>query len=56
MPANPIEAGRKGGQSRSEKKVAAARRNGFQKVKPVAPAAPAEPLPCTRPTLLVPKV
>jgi hypothetical protein len=32
MPANPVEAGRKGGQSRSAKKLAACRRNGFQKV------------------------
>jgi hypothetical protein len=31
MSANPVEAGRKGGQSRSETKLAAARRNGFQK-------------------------
>jgi hypothetical protein len=31
MSANPVEAGRKGGQSRSEAKLAAARRNGFQK-------------------------
>jgi hypothetical protein len=34
MPANPVEAGRKGGQSRSAKKLAACRRNGFQKVSP----------------------
>lgn len=34
MPANPVEAGRKGGQSRSAKKLAACRRNGFQKVNP----------------------
>lgn len=32
MPADPREAGRKGGKSRSEAKRAAARRNGFQKV------------------------
>jgi hypothetical protein len=32
MPADPISAGRKGGQSRSAAKLAAARRNGFQKV------------------------
>lgn len=31
MPADPVTAGRKGGQSRSEKKLAACRRNGFQK-------------------------
>jgi hypothetical protein len=36
MASNPVEAGRKGGQSRSEAKLAACRRNGFQKqiVKP----------------------
>jgi len=33
MPADPVSAGRKGGQSRSPKKLAAAKRNGFQKVK-----------------------
>lgn len=32
MPANPIEAGRKGGRSRSAAKLAACKRNGFQKV------------------------
>jgi len=32
MPADPVKAGRKGGASRSEKKLAACRRNGFQKV------------------------
>jgi hypothetical protein len=31
MPADPIAAGRKGGQSRSAAKLAAALRNGFQK-------------------------
>lgn len=31
MPANPVEAGKKGGKSRSPAKLAAARRNGFQK-------------------------
>ena len=42
MPADPVSAGRKGGRSRSAAKVAAARRNGFQKayVKP----AEAEPI------------
>jgi hypothetical protein len=34
MPADPISAGRKGGQARSAKKLAAARRNGFQKAAP----------------------
>ena len=34
MPADPVAAGRKGGSSRSAKKVAASRRNGFQRVKP----------------------
>jgi hypothetical protein len=32
MAADPVAAGRKGGKSRSEKKLAAARRNGFQRV------------------------
>jgi hypothetical protein len=32
MPADPVAAGRKGGQSRSPAKLAACRRNGFQKV------------------------
>jgi hypothetical protein len=32
MPANPVEAGRKGGKSKSAAKLAAAKRNGFQKV------------------------
>ena len=31
MASNAIEAGRKGGRSRSPKKLAAAKRNGFQK-------------------------
>lgn len=39
MPADPAAAGRKGGASKSPAKVAAARRNGFQKVNPV-PATP----------------
>ncbi len=47
MPANPVEA-RKGGRSRSAAKLAAARRNGFQKVKP-------EPVPETGTTAAVPK-
>ena len=34
MPADPVAAGKKGGASRSEKKLAACRRNGFQKVYP----------------------
>ena len=46
MPANPVTAGRKGGQSRSEKKIAACKRNGFQKQQPApAPVAPAAPRP-----------
>jgi hypothetical protein len=32
MPADPREAGRKGGLSKSAAKIAAAKRNGFQKV------------------------
>lgn len=35
MPADPVSAGRKGGQSRSAAKLAAIRRNGFQKHAPV---------------------
>lgn len=31
MPADPVSAGRKGGQSRSAAKLAAIRRNGFQR-------------------------
>jgi hypothetical protein len=34
MPADPVAAGKKGGRSRSAKKLAACRRNGFQPVKP----------------------
>jgi hypothetical protein len=41
MPADPVSAGRKGGASRSEAKLAACRRNGFQKVK-TEPQQPAE--------------
>jgi hypothetical protein len=55
MPANPIEAGRKGGQSKSAKKLAAIRRNGFQKQYGVSippkdapvPAVPTQPIPTT---------
>jgi hypothetical protein len=44
MPANPVEAGRKGGQSKSPAKLAACRRNGFQPVKPApVPSAAAQP-------------
>ena len=45
MPANPVEAGRKGGRSRSAAKLAAARRNGFQKQKPQSDTAPIERAP-----------
>ena len=41
MPADPVAAGRKGGASKSPAKVAAARRNGFQK----ANSDPAPPTP-----------
>ena len=41
MPADPVEAGRKGGRSRSAKKLAAAKRNGFQP-RPYDPARVAE--------------
>jgi len=44
--------GRIGGKSRSEKKLAACRKNGFQKTAATAAPAPAE-VPCTRPTLLL---
>jgi hypothetical protein len=37
MPADPVAAGRKGGASKSPAKLAACRKNGFQKVNP-APA------------------
>jgi hypothetical protein len=51
------DAGKKGGQSRSEKKQAAARANGKRRgstARPVTPAAPApDPLPCVRPTRLL---
>ncbi len=40
-PADPREAGRKGGRSRSAKKLAAIRKNGFQKVKPAPDNPPA---------------
>jgi len=33
MPADPVAAGKKGGASKSPAKLAACRRNGFQKVK-----------------------
>jgi hypothetical protein len=42
MPADPVAAGKKGGASRSEAKLAACRRNGFQKVKQEQPAAETE--------------
>jgi hypothetical protein len=39
MPADPVEAGRKGGRSRSAAKLAACKRNGFQpRPKPAAVA------------------
>ena len=62
MPADPVSAGRKGGQSRSEAKRAAARRNGFQKPGP-ANAQPQDlqpgcgcttpPAPASRPSVLI---
>lgn len=45
MASDPVSAGRKGGQSRSERKLAACKRNGFQRVYQSAdeqPAASAE--------------
>jgi hypothetical protein len=50
MGADPIAAGRKGGQSRSAAKIAAAKRNGFQPVKP-APGPPAPPVQNSAPTV-----
>lgn len=53
MPSNPVEAGRKGGKiggrSKSPAKLAAARRNGFQRVypRPATEAAPQEPTDAT---------
>lgn len=52
---SPQEAGRKGGRSRSEKKLAAAKRNGFQKTEQQpAPASAPEPFVTTR-VLVVPQ-
>jgi hypothetical protein len=51
MPSDPVSAGRKGGKSKSEKKIAACKRNGFQKQQPApAPVAPAAPRPLFVPT------
>lgn len=46
MPSDPVEAGRKGGRSRSLKKLLAARRNGFQRQspKPLEGQMPQQPL------------
>jgi hypothetical protein len=49
MPANPVEAGRKGGQSKSAAKLAAAKRNGFQKVKQAVLERDPECVLCTEP-------
>ena len=38
MPSDPVAAGRKGGQSRSASKLAACRKNGFQRIYPVKPS------------------
>jgi hypothetical protein len=51
MPADPVSAGRKGGQSRSTAKLAAARRNGFQRSAPHSIADRCLP---QRPAVLVP--
>jgi len=40
MPADPISAGRKGGQARTPAKAAAARRNGFQRAAPASQQPP----------------
>jgi hypothetical protein len=45
MPADPVAAGRKGGASKSPAKLAACRKNGFQKVKGVSASAPVEQQP-----------
>lgn len=50
MPADPVAAGKKGGKSRSAAKLAAARRNGFQKPAP-APVVPAPQTPPAAPVL-----
>jgi hypothetical protein len=38
MPSDPVAAGKKGGQSRSASKLAACKRNGFQRIYPVKPS------------------
>jgi hypothetical protein len=38
MPSDPVAAGKKGGQSRSASKLAACKRNGFQRIYPVEPS------------------
>jgi hypothetical protein len=43
MPADPVTAGRKGGQSRSAAKLAACKKNGFQKAAPAEQPAQQEP-------------
>ena len=53
MPANPVSAGRKGGQSRSAAKVAAARRNGFQPRPQAVEPAPAQPVPGRPPACVI---
>lgn len=49
MPADPVAAGRKGGKSKSAAKLAAARRNGFQKVRDAVLAAQPECALCPNP-------
>lgn len=54
MPADPVAAGRKGGQSKSAAKLAACKRNGFQraeKLPPVEEMQPAAPTPENGPAL-----
>lgn len=43
MPADPVAAGKKGGASKSAKKLAACKRNGFQRVYPRADEPQPEP-------------
>jgi hypothetical protein len=51
MPADPVSAGRKGGQSRSAAKLAACRRNGFQRTAPADEQPQQQP--AQRPAVLI---
>ena len=52
MPADPRSAGRKGGLSRSPAKLAACRRNGFQRPAPADQQQPQQPA-AQRPAVLI---